>query len=180
MYQEVLKGPSKLAILLVVGCSATAAIPKRLPDSNLDRGIELYREGRFSEAAEVLEQATTDSPRAARAWTYLGLARVKLNEPEDAMRALRKAVELDGELAEAHFGKGLAHAHLGELDEAIVELETAVELNPTHAYAHYYLGLAFDKKGKEDRALLHLQRFLDLAPDAPEASQVKELLSRLR
>jgi len=169
-----------LGVLLVAGCSASAAIPRPLPAPNLDRGIELYREGRFAEAAQVLEQAAADSPREARAWTYLGLARVKLNQPEDAMPALAKAVELDGKSAEAHFGKGLAHAHLDELDEAIAELETAVKLNASHAYAHYYLGLAFDKKGREDRALLHLERFLDLAPKAPEAPQVRELLSRLR
>ena len=169
-----------LAVLLVAGCTASAAIRPPLPDPNLDRGIELYREGRFAEAAQVLEQATTDAPNEARAWTYLGLARVKLNKAAEAMPVLQKAVELDGKSAEAHFGKGLAHAHLNELDEAIAELETAVEMNPTHAYAHYYLGLAFDKKGREDRALLHLQRFLDLAPKAPEAPQVREVLSRLR
>jgi regulator of sirC expression with transglutaminase-like and TPR domain len=69
---------------------------------------------------------------------------------------------------------------MDRIPNMVDELEAAVRLDPRHAYAHYHLGLAYNKQDKTDRAILHLERFLDLAPDAPEAPQVRALLSRLR
>lgn len=164
---------------LVLICDITYATTQS-PHPDRERGVQLYRDGDYERASQVLDKATQNAPSDARAWTYLGLSKIELGKATAALAPLQKAVVLDDQLSEAHYGLGLAYGYLSRLPEAIRELERAVELNPTYAAAHYQLGLAFNEANKLDRALLHLERFLELEPQSPEAPRVKDLLSRLR
>jgi tetratricopeptide (TPR) repeat protein len=174
----------RIAVLLLtaaLGCGSTHAARARgsALQPEVDRGVELYNQRSFQEAAQVLDAAAQASPGNPRALTYLGLSRIELKQHAAAEEAFRKALEADANYAQAHYGLGLALGHLGQRDKAIASLEKAVQLDPGNAYAHYHLGLALQQTAK-DRALLHLHRFLELAPDAPEAPRVRALLSQLR
>ncbi|HXV63294.1 MAG TPA: tetratricopeptide repeat protein, partial [Vicinamibacteria bacterium] len=169
---------------LVSACARGEPAPPPKLESSLgdevDRGIELYEKRQYAEAVTVLERAVQTSEGDSRAWEYLGLARLQLNRVDESRNAFQRALELDEHSANAYFGLGLADGHSGELQESIQKLKRAVELDPSHAYAHYHLGLAYNAAGKPDLTLLHLNRFLELAPEAPEAGQVRDLVSRLR
>jgi hypothetical protein len=64
-----------------------AAIATFAQQSERDQGIDLYREGKFTEAIEKLEKsvATNDNDRAA--WKWLGAAYVRAGKPDLAMKA---------------------------------------------------------------------------------------------
>jgi tetratricopeptide (TPR) repeat protein len=141
-------------------------------------GIELYKKGNYAEAARVLSGEVESSPEDVQALTYLGLARVFAGDPDGALDPLNKAVEIDANRAEAHYGLGLAYVKLKKLDKGIAELQSATRLDPEHAYARYYLGMAYNQTGKKDLAIPHLQKFLELAPNAPEAPAVRSFLSK--
>ena len=49
--------------------------------ADLNRGIQLYNEGKFSEAAAVLIQVVSQQPKNGRALTYQGLARSSMTLP---------------------------------------------------------------------------------------------------
>jgi len=142
-------------------------------------GIDLYEQGKHAEAARVLATEVAASPDNKELLTYLGLARAYAEDPGGALDPLKKALALDGDYAEAHFGLGLAYVKMKNLGEAIPELEKAVKLSPNHAYANYNLGMSYNQMSKRDLAAPHLRRFLELAPDAPEAPAVKVILSRI-
>jgi len=65
------------------------------------------------------------------------------------------------------------------LTMAIADLEKCLQLKGNHAYGHYQLGLAYNQKGRKDLMIVHFNKFVYLAPKAPEAPQVKSLLSRV-
>jgi tetratricopeptide (TPR) repeat protein len=163
----------------LLACGSAVRARSAPPQPSVDRGIELYRNREFAQAAAVLEDATAASPRDARALVYLGLSRIELGQYGAAETSFRKALEVGGEAALAHYGLGLALGYQGQLEPAIAELQKAVDLDPENAYAHYHLGLGLHRKGVKDRALLHFHRFLELAPEAPEAPQVRALLSQI-
>jgi Flp pilus assembly protein TadD len=142
-------------------------------------GIDLYKQGKHAEAATALASEVQASPDNKELLTYLGLARANAGDPGGALDPLKKAISLDSEYAEAHFGLGLAFVKMKNLGEAVPELEKAVKLAPNHAYANYNLGMSYNEMGKRDLAAPHLRRFLELAPNAPEAPGVKVILSRL-
>lgn len=142
-------------------------------------GLELYKQGKHQEAASVLADEVQKSPENKELLTHLGLARVHAGDPGGAVEPLKKAIAIDGDYAEAHFGLGLANVKMKNMSEAIAELEKAAKLAPNHAYAHYYLGMSYNQTDRKDLSIPHLRRFLELAPDAPEAPAVRSFLSKM-
>jgi tetratricopeptide (TPR) repeat protein len=92
---------------------------------------------------------------------------------------LNTAVQKDANCAEAYYHRGLLRGGQKKLDMAIADLQKCLQLKGNHAYAHYNIGLAYYQKGRKDLMITHFQKFLYLAPEAPEAAQVKSLLSRI-
>ena len=127
-----------------------------------------------SGAAEV-----ASSPDNKELLAYLGLARIHAGDSGGALEPLKKAIGLDDNYAEAHFGLGLAYVKMKDLGKAVPELEKAVNLAPNHAYAHYNLGMAYNQTDKKALSIAHLRRFVELAPDAPEAPAVRSFLSKV-
>ncbi|MDX1623973.1 MAG: aspartyl protease family protein [Gemmatimonadota bacterium] len=72
-------------------------------------------------------------------WTLLGSARYRLTETEDAEWAFRRALELDPDRAEAHWGLALVAVASNRIDLARRHGGEAVQLDPR---ARYALGLA--------------------------------------
>jgi TolB-like protein len=58
----------------------------------------------------------------------------------EAIRELRRAIELNPSSDEAHHQLGLVYLHVGLLDQALREVQEAIRLNPDNALAPYRLG----------------------------------------
>jgi TolB-like protein len=58
----------------------------------------------------------------------------------EAIRELRRAIELNPSSDEAHHQLGLVYLHVGLLDRALREVQEAIRLNPDNALAPYRLG----------------------------------------
>jgi tetratricopeptide (TPR) repeat protein len=141
-------------------------------------GMELYKQGKYAEAASALSAEVRKSPENKELLTHLGLARIQTGDPGGALEPLKKAISLDDNYAEAHFGVGFANYKMKKIGEAIPELEKATKLAPHHAYTHYYLGMAYNQTDRKDLSIHHLRTFVALAPDAPEAPAVRSILSK--
>ena len=73
----------------------------------------------------------------------LGSALGEQGQPEDAIAACRRAIELKPDYARAHYGLGRPLLFRGgRLDEAVAALRKAIALEPDHAESHCNLGLA--------------------------------------
>jgi TolB-like protein/Tfp pilus assembly protein PilF len=144
---------------------------------------ELYLRGRFfwnkrsgvelRKAIEYFNQAIAKDPNYALA--YAGLADSYLLLPNygsastqeavpPARAALKKALELDDSLAEAHASSGLLDLIEVHLDRAIAELERAIELKPNYATAHHWLMFSHLALGHFDPAIAEGKRALELDP----------------
>jgi regulator of sirC expression with transglutaminase-like and TPR domain len=78
----------------------------------------------------------------------------------------------------AALGEALVGAK--KLDEAIQAMTAAVDAKPDLAYAYYWRGQAYYQKKQPDRLIGDFERFLKLAPEAPEATSVKQFLATVR
>jgi Flp pilus assembly protein TadD len=77
------------AVILLGGCAAFRAA--RL----YDRGSDALERGEVERAVADLERAATLAPHASEIQNHLGLAYAASGREEDALRAFRRAVELD-------------------------------------------------------------------------------------
>jgi TolB-like protein/Tfp pilus assembly protein PilF len=144
---------------------------------------ELYLKGRYfwnrrntaslRKAADYFQQAIDLDPNYALA--YAGLADVHSilpvyagTAPKDdvpkALIAARKAVELDGDLAEAHTALGNALVSNGQLKQAEQEFRRALELNPNYATAHQWLAECLFGQARFPESLAENERAHELDP----------------
>jgi len=132
------------------------------------RGIEDIRK-----AEEYFDQAVREDQDFALG--YVGLAdanellafnwHIDLSaRHEKASRMIAKALEIDGDLSEAHATKGLVLLHDFNLRDSEDEFKRAIELKPSYATAHqwyYHLLLA---QLRWDEALTQIEKALELDP----------------
>lgn len=144
---------------------------------------ELYLKGRFfwnkrtgvdlRKAIEYFQEAIAKDRNYALA--YAGVADSYLLLPNyggdstqesitQARPALKKALELDDSLAEAHASAGLLDTLELRLERALGDFERAIQLNPNYATAHHWLALGHMSLGHFDPAIAEGKRALELDP----------------
>jgi len=133
-----------------------------------DQALELYR--------QLASRGEDD------VWHFIGLAAQQLTEDQvDAAReSAQRAVDMAGDVAEAHFQLGLVNAKRQDWQAAARAFDRAAELNPSLAYAHYYGGLMHYRANRPDQMAIHFEEFLRLAPDAPERPEVLQIMRTVR
>jgi Flp pilus assembly protein TadD len=111
-----------------------AAVPDLIRAAPIDAPGFAQAGRRFLEdgvpTAAVLEfsRAITEAPKEAGYYVASARAYEALGEDERARRQLQVAIELNPDLAEAHFDLGRGYLLSGDLDRATTELRRAVEL----------------------------------------------------
>jgi TolB-like protein/Flp pilus assembly protein TadD len=144
---------------------------------------ELYLKGKFfsekrtgadlRKAIEYYDQAIAKDPNYPLA--YVGLADSYLLLPNygstsskealpPARAAVKKALELDDSLAEAHASLGLLATIELDLDRATSELARAVQLKPNYATAHHWYSLSLMTLARFDPAIAEGKRAIELDP----------------
>jgi tetratricopeptide (TPR) repeat protein len=106
----------------------------------------------FDDAKKEFEAELAIDPHNAGAEYVLGeLAREQDHWPE-AIQHFGKAVQLDGNFADALIGWGRSLTEGGKPGDAIPPLERAVKLQPDNPAAHYHLAIALRRAGEKDQA----------------------------
>ena len=142
---------------------------------------DLYLKGQYcwnkrwlQQAIEYFQQATAKDPNYARAYAGLadcyalmgGYSARPQNEfmPQARTAALR-ALELDGNLAEAHTALALIVQNYDyDWQTAEKEYRRAIELNPNYATAHHWYAEHLAWSGRFDEALRESERARQLDP----------------
>ena len=116
------------------------------------------------------------------AWKEIGNSGTALIEGnlDGAAEAARKAVDADGNSAQARYQLGLVESARNNQQQAAEAFAKAAELDPQMAYAHYEAGMAFYKAKRVDRMAVYFENFLKLAPNAPERPAVQSIMRTVR
>ncbi len=115
-----------------------AAAPGSAAAGDLARADELYRAGRYAEAAEELTELSLERPSDARILERLGAARYRAGDFEGAARAWDTAARLAGGTdADDWYNAGNAHWRAGRLEAAAERYQEALARDPDHALARH-------------------------------------------
>ncbi len=107
--------------------------------------------------------------RFASAYYHLGNGYLRMQRPDKAAEAYRRAVAIDPGLVNGYIGLGNALVGQGRVEDAIEAYWEALHLAPDSPYAHHGLGLALHRKGRLEGALAEYRKAVELAPDYPVA-----------
>jgi TolB-like protein/DNA-binding winged helix-turn-helix (wHTH) protein/Tfp pilus assembly protein PilF len=149
---------------------------------------ELLLKGRFyskmatqgqKQAAEYFNQAIAADPNYALAYAelsfvYAGLVNANVLDQKEfipkAEMAARTALELDGNLAEAHHALAQVNANAWDWAAAEREYKRAIELNPNLAGAHQGYAFYLNIMGRHDEAVAEMKRARELDPLGRDAN----------
>jgi len=138
-----------------------------------EKGIRLYQEGRNKEAVAVLEKASRQAKPDAETWNALGLAYIKEDALKKAIKAFEKAVSLNQQNATFHTNLAYAYLQTGKLDKAQSECTKAIAINPKVTLAYYVRGAANLLEGDNDEALRDADKAIEVNPDYSVAYSLK-------
>ncbi len=134
---------------------------------NLGLLYELYGGSKAIKAARAYEQAIQLDPNFALAYYQLGTfrlnykvgpAQVLVYKPETAIEELKKAIELDPKLADAHVSLGLAYYQMDMPELATAEFEKAIEIDPNNVRARIFLTQDYANADDYQKVIQHLSK----------------------
>ena len=114
---------------LVVPAAAPASDRQRSQQAN-DRGLQLYREKRYDEAAAQFAEALKLRPDFAQAANNLGFVYYRQQRYAEAVRWLENTLKIDPSRAVAHLNLGDAYLQAGDKAKAKQAYTTYLALQP--------------------------------------------------
>ena len=136
------------------------------------------REG-TDKAIKCLEDAIKKDPAFALARVWLAIAYESPSSPLTYKEArpkeeslLLKALELDGELAEAHAALAGLKEDDGDWEAAERELKRAIELDPNSVTVHNYYQTYLSRMGRYDEAIAEAKKEQELDPRSANLTAV--------
>jgi tetratricopeptide (TPR) repeat protein len=133
-----------------------------------DTAVALHRLGQLRGAAQAYRTLLQAYPDHIGALHYLGVIAAQQGELDEAIRLIRRAIELDSNSAAAHNDLGVALAAHGRLEDAIAQYEQAVAIDANHIEAHNNLGVALLAAHRPEQAVAHFEGALAIRPESPE------------
>jgi tetratricopeptide (TPR) repeat protein len=130
-----------------------------------DEAEALIEQGRFQEAAPLLDRLMKEYPRAAGPWLLLARARLGQQDCAGAEQALRRHLEIDSGSVSGHAELGIALLCQERYEEAAAALASAVRLKPDLSQAHYNLGFALARAGQGRQAIEAFREAIRYSPD---------------
>lgn len=162
-----------LAALAVVGMNLSF-----IPDTGASLAQEarwhearrLLAEGNAAAASSAFEELLAKFPTEPDLHLFLAISRLRLRNPDGAVVAIKKALDLDPNHVEARTLLGWYELDIrGNIDAAIQQYAKVVELKPDSPPAHVNLGVAHKNKGELDKALASYNRAIEQRADYVEA-----------
>ena len=156
-----------------------------LPDAPLaERKADVASPEALEAAIAKIEAHLAATPDDARGWQVLAPVYMRMGRYDDAAKAFRQLLRLEGENGgrRADYGEALVAAAGGAVtSDARSEFDKALTDTPALPKARFYLALAVEQDGDTKKAIEQYQSLLDDSKgNAPWVSAVKSRLAKLK
>ncbi len=135
--------------------------------TNLEKGINLYRQGKFKKASKFLEKAIKKEKSDPEIWNYLGLAYVSQTKLKKARKSFEKAIYFAPYSSTFHVNLAYVYLVTRKLKNAEMLNTKAINLDPKNTDAYIFRGKSYLWSNKFEKAIL----------DADKAISIKQNLS---
>ena len=127
------------------------------------KGNDLANRGDHLEAIKCFLVTVKHNPAHARAWNNIGVSKLCLSKPEEAVIAFEKALVIDPDYRDALHNRALAYSDVGELDSAMVDLNRAISLDPEHWASYKHRSILNQMLGNSEQSFKDYIKFKELA-----------------
>jgi tetratricopeptide (TPR) repeat protein len=139
------------------------------PNVHFGLGYLYWKQHKYDDASNALEDELSVDPMNAQALAYLGDIAVKKNDPVKALPLLTKALQLNNDLRIAHLDVGAILTEQKHYPEALAALLHAEKLDPSQPDAHYRLARLYREMGNTAASQREFTKVRELHQKADEA-----------
>ena len=127
------------------------------------KGNDLANRGDHVEAIKCFLVTVKHNPEHSRAWNNIGVSKLCLSKPEEAVTAFKKALRIDSNYRDALHNRALAYSDVGELDSAMDDLNRAISLDPEHWASYKHRSILNQMLGDSEQSIEDYIKFKELA-----------------
>ena len=132
---------------------------------------------RIAEAEKIVAQ----DPKNVQAWIMLGNDYFDTEQPQKAINAYEKALELKPTDTNVLTDQGVMFRKVGFYDRALANFEKAQKIDPKHLQSLYNIGVVYrDDLKKPEKTIEIWTRYLALDSTSPAAQQIKAQLEQTK
>ncbi|MGA2981092.1 MAG: sulfatase-like hydrolase/transferase [Terriglobales bacterium] len=125
----------------------------------------LLEDQRLEEAVVVLQKVVAKEPSLWIAYAKLGMAETNLGNIPEAVKAKRKAVELNPDSVNLHYELGKVLMQAADFEAAVPELEFVVAKMPGSLKTRALLAIADDRTNRLPQAIGECEKILAVLPE---------------
>ena len=108
----------------------------------------LFLKGKYRASIDKFTRALQAGQEPAIAYLSLGVAHLKVNEREQAIRDFDRAIEIDSGNVSAYYYRGTAHMLGEDYAPAVLDFSKAIEIHPEHRAAVFARGVSYVNMGR--------------------------------
>ena len=125
-------------------------------------------------------QIVAREPKNLDAWKQLGNDYFDSHEPQKAVDAYAKALELEPNNADILTDQGIMYRELMAYDKAIANFEKSAKLDPKHVQSLFNMGIVYSQDLKQnEKAIKAWNRVIEIAPASQQATQARAGIAEL-
>ncbi len=118
------------------------------PYELFDGGQRLFLKGKYRQSIEKFTLAMEAGHEPGIVYLSLGMAYLKMNDWDRAIRDFDKAIEIDAGNASAFYYRGTAFMLKEDYGRAVSDLSRAIGIHPEHRAAIFARGISYVNMGK--------------------------------
>lgn len=127
-----------------------------------------------------LEAIVAKDPANLQAWITLGDNYFDAHNPQKAVQAYEKALEINPDNPDVLTDQGVMLRELGFFDRALSNFEKANKINPQHLQSLFNQGIVYNfDLNQPDKAKAVLELLISREPNSPMAQQARGLLEQI-
>lgn len=156
--------PSSKSIHTVEANGVPLATVVKAGSRNAFEGEKAIKARDWAGAVRAFQAEVEEYPDNEIAWTGLANAYLNLQNPDDAIVAAQKVLEIVPENLGGYYFSGLAKLNKGDMAGAENDFRKTTEIDPGYAVGYYYWALVQRQNSQLDFALANLEKSIKVNP----------------
>ncbi|MDB2483501.1 tetratricopeptide repeat protein [Gammaproteobacteria bacterium] len=146
-------------------------IKKKVGASHIEKPMNLYREGKFTEADNCVDQLAKTYGQDTHLLLIKGAAQFSLQNLNGAIETYNAILQTDPFSVEANSSIGAVYRQKGDIDKAIEYYEKALSINPKHVNTLLNMGNSYQDLGEFSIAIDSYKRIVKIDPGHIEGNK---------